>query len=197
MRLVHVEPEDAWALVDERVGLLRLVSGGVTAWGGRIAGGEGVWALPINGRLASRPQDSIGCQRFRRILGGDDAGEGEMLATVLGAPLEGRRDPLRSVCGYMLAAGPPPDDRLGPVLMTPDEFQDAPAILRDGVQVSAPECLRRMDATYGLKSGDVVILGTPLLTDHQHAKLSSPRPFESRFPLDGRRPAMPGPGPTA
>jgi hypothetical protein len=116
---------------------------------------------------------------------------------VLGAPLEGRRDPVLSLCGYMLAGGPVDDLRLGPVLVTRDEFPEPPAALRGDAPVAVPEYLRQMEAKYALKSGDVVILGVPQLTDHQRARLSSPRLFEPPLPPAGRRAATPGPGPTA
>lgn len=171
MRLVQVEDGDAWALIDEGAAMLRMVSGGVTAWGARIAGGEGVWALPINGRLATGMRDAIEPERFRRVLGVERLSGGAVLAGVLGAPIEGRRSPVHSLCGYILVEA---DLRLGPVLVTRGEFPDTPATLHDGVLISTPDLLRQLDAREGLRAGDVVILGEPLLTAHQRARLSAP-----------------------
>lgn len=173
MRLMQVENGDDWTLLDEQAGVLRMISGGVTAWGSRIAGGEGAWALPVNGRLADRARDAIDATCFRRILGAEHLEGGETLAAVLGAPLEGRRSPMLSLAGYMLAGGSARSLRLGPVLVTRDEFPESPSLMRKGVLVSASEILHAMEAEHALRTGDVVILGAPLLTAHQRARLSS------------------------
>ena len=108
---------------------------------------------------------------FRRLFGLDETASPAlpMLAAVVGATLFGRSNPHRSLCGYVLASRTDrrEDWRLGPALITRDEFGDgAPALHTDihCVRSNTAWRLQRLDALYGLRTGDVVLLGHSALT---------------------------------
>jgi hypothetical protein len=164
MRLTHLAPE-GWSLLDEEQQVLRHVAGRLTAWAPRLAGGEGVWALPLTGRIydrgaLARHDLRAGLGRLFSLSAAAGASPELELAAVVGNSLEGRRNPFRSICGYTAAQRLSDRRRLGPVLITRDEVGDTlPASLADAEAQSVAERLLRLHHDTTLRTGDVVLLG--------------------------------------
>lgn len=175
MQLVRFDGEQpSWAVVDEDDGVVRHIAGELTAWSARIAGGEGVWALPRTGRVRpiAEPLSSLRplLSRILQIPGAGPPGA-RQLAAVIGTSLTGRRNPFRSILGYVLLE----DERGCPAVVTRDEFGDlAPGLSASPADLaSLPERLQALDHADGLRSGDLVILGKADLNDHLAARLSA------------------------
>ena len=175
MQLVRFgEEQRGWALVDEDQGVLRHVAGELTAWGPRIAGGEGVWALPRTGRVRS-PSEPL--SNLRPLLGrilqlpGARPPTAPRLAAVIGTSLAGRRNPFRSILGYVQLDG----EQGCMALVTRDEFGDEPPDLSDpaGDPASLVERLQALDDAYRLRPADVVVLGRADVDDHLAARLTA------------------------
>lgn len=175
MRLARFSVDEFdWALIDEREGFLRHVAGGLNAWGPRIAGGEGSAALPLTGRQLPAAEASSDLRPLLlRVLDlpPSEGHSGMRIAAVVGAPLEGRRNPFRSVIGYILLD----EQHRSRVLVTRDEFGAEPPRIADSAEDSADapagERMWELDAAWGLKPGDVVVLGTPVLDARMAARL--------------------------
>jgi hypothetical protein len=183
MRLAFLPRCDQWALVDEAGAGLRHLSGGLSAWAPRIAGGEGVGALPLNGRVTPLgPLAALDAPGpLRRILPGPrKASEGRTIAAVIGVTLAGRRNPVRSLGGYVAAYHDPVGrlTRLGTVMVTRDEFGDAAPLLATLDTVGDGEgaadfasYLTWLDGQRDLRIGDVVMLGAATLSARQWIRL--------------------------
>ncbi len=147
-----------------------LVAGGLDAWAPRIANGEGARALPLTGQWAdSEPPRHIDpAKMFRRLIWSPDLclGEDVGIAAVVGAPLEGRRNPFRSVLGYVGVSRVSRDRPAawGPILLTREEVgDDPPTLLSSNASkpIDAIARLRAADEAHLLATGDVVVLGVP------------------------------------
>jgi hypothetical protein len=183
MRLAFLPRYGQWALVDEAGADLRHVSGGLAAWAPRIAGGEGVGALPLNGRVTPPgPLAALSAPGpLRRILPGPrEASAGRAIAAVIGVTLTGRRNPVRSLCGYVAAYHDPVGrlTRLGTVMVTRGEFGDAAPLLvtpdtaGDGEGAADfASYLTWLDSQRDLRIGDVVMLGAAALSARQWMRL--------------------------
>jgi hypothetical protein len=168
MILVAAPSGSDWALLDEERGQLLTIAGSLNAWAPRLAGGEGRWALPLNGRVAPvrAALSAAPAGLFDRVFGpAEPAAPGAtLLAGVLGAPLTGRSNPLRSLCGYLAISrlDGASDWVMGPALVTRDEFGDGPPLLGPalGGQARDPVAhLRQTDAENDLRTGDIVVFG--------------------------------------
>jgi hypothetical protein len=175
VQLVRFDGEQpGWALVDEDQGMLRHVAGELTAWAPRIAGGEGVWALPRTGRVRSSADPLL---NLRPLLGrilqlpGARPPAAPRLAAVVGSSLTGRRNPFRSFLGYVLLDG----EQGCMAVVTRDEFGDEPPDLSAsaGDPASLVERLQALDDTHGLRPADVVVLGRADVEDHLAARLTA------------------------
>jgi len=199
MRLVQATEDGRWGLLGRHPTTAALVAGGFGAWAPRIANGEGQWALPLTGQWAQpgplRPFDPD--RMFRRIFWSSDVclGRGGGIAAVVGASLEGRRNPFRSVLGYIGVARGSGDRRAiwGPVLVTREEVGDDPPMLLQ-VDASRPiDPIARLwsaNEAHGLTTGDVVVLGAAHLAVAGWDKL-----FDMAGPRNPHRPATDFPCP--
>jgi hypothetical protein len=177
VQLVGFDVEDPnWALVDEVRGELRHVAGGLAAWGPRIAGGEGTWALPQTGRVRpvnGRRPDLRPLLRRVLDLPASRPVAGPRLAAIVGVSLTGRRNPFRSVVGYALLG----DDEVCRCIVTRDEFQEADPPALPFADCGGParwtERLEALDAVRGLRPGDAVVLGAPEVDAPMAARLSA------------------------
>lgn len=181
MRLVQANDDAQWGLLGKHPGAAALVAGGLSVWAPRITNGEGQWALPLTGQLAhSRPlRDFDFSKMFRRLiwspevsLGGDGG-----IAAVVGASLEGRRNPFRSVLGYVGVSRASPDGPAvwGPILVTREELGDDPPILLTPETSKPIDAMARLQAAneaHGLATGDVVVLGAARLSGAGWAELA-------------------------
>jgi hypothetical protein len=175
VQLVGFDPEQTgWALVDEDQGLLRHVAGGLSAWGPRLAGGEGVWALPRTGRVR---RTSERLSSLRPLLGrilqlpGAKPPPAPRLAGVVGTSLAGRRNPFRSFLGYLLLDG----EQGCKTVVTRDEFGDRPPSLTPeaGDSGSLIERLQALDGAFGLRPADLVVLGAAQVDDDMAERLTA------------------------
>ncbi|HEY2751587.1 hypothetical protein [Phenylobacterium sp.] len=182
MQLVGFDPEQSgWALVDEDQGVLRHVAGGLTAWGPRLAGGEGFWALPRTGRARRIPER---LSSLRPLLGrilqlpGVKPPPAPRLAAVVGTTLAGRRNPFRSFLGYLLLDG----EQSCRTLVTRDEFGDQPPSLSPGAGdcASLVERLQALDGAFGLRPADMVVLGAAQVDDDMAERLTAGNLFASQ-----------------
>ena len=162
MRLVHAR-DGSWALLDERHGVARQIAGRLTAWAPRLAGGEGMWALPLTGR--SEPDErrtALDPTAFGRMAVIHQIGKVRSgVAAVIGASLVGRRNSFRSVCGYVGVRSRGGSWCLGPALVTRDEIGDEPPALVDAESFASSPAnyLLQVDRERALASGDLVLLG--------------------------------------
>jgi hypothetical protein len=179
VQLVRFDGEQpGWALVDEDGGLLRHVAGELTAWAPRIAGGEGFCALPLTGRTRPAAEPLLSLRPLlNRILQlpGSSPPAAPRLAAVVGAPLAGRRNPFRSIFGYVLLDG----EQGCRTVVTRDEFGDQPPGL-SGDPASWAGRLLALDGAFGLRPADVVVLGRADVDDHLTARLSAANLAASR-----------------
>lgn len=182
MRLAFLPGCRQWALVDEAGAGLRHVSGGLAAWAPRIAGGEGVGALPLNGRVS--PLGSLAAlgapEPLRKIFPGPWNGSaGRTIAAVVGVTLAGRRNPVRSLCGYVAAYRDRTGrvTRLGTAMVTRGEFGDAAPLATpdlasdDGGPVDFASYLTWLNDQRELRIGDVVVLDGAALSTQQWMRL--------------------------
>jgi len=203
VQLVRFDGEQpGWALVDEDRGVLRHVAGELTAWAPRIAGGEGLCALPLTGRVRPAAEPLLSLRPLlNRILQlpGSSPPAAPRLAAVVGTSLAGRRNPFRSIFGYVLLDGEPGCR----AVVTRDEFGDQPPglLASSGDPASLVERLQALDGAFGLRPADVVVLGSadlddPLAARLTAANLSSPLRHEKRRAAGmARRPEeLGGPG---
>ncbi|HEX4709961.1 hypothetical protein [Phenylobacterium sp.] len=196
MQFVRFDEEQlGWALVDEDEGVLRHVAGEMTAWGPRIAGGEGVWALPLTGRVRPAAQPLLNLRPLlSRILQfpGARPPPAPRLAAVVGTSLAGRRNPFRSIFGYVLLDG----EHGCRTVVTRDEFGDQPPGLSasSGYPASLVERLQALDRACGLRPADLVVLGKAEVDDHLHARLMAANLAASRR-REKRRAARTAPRP--
>ena len=173
MQIVRYPGEDpAWAVVDDR-GILRHIAGSLAAWAPRIAGGEGVSALPRTGRcmVADRAElsDLRPLLRRRFTLPSESGGAPSRLVAIVAASLAGRSNPFRSFLGYGLL------DAIGDcrVLLTRDEFGDAPPQLAcQACHGRLEEQVRALDAEVSLATGDAIVLGAPVLASRLADRLA-------------------------
>ncbi|HEY3948919.1 hypothetical protein [Phenylobacterium sp.] len=157
MNLVQLRGQLAWGLLDETRGIIRDISGGLSAWAPLIAGGAGAWALPLNGRAEPlRPLAGIEPAMFKRVMvSASCPAQGRALGVVMGACLTGRRSPLQSVCGYVGVTWEAGEPRPGPILVTGEEFAErAPGGQADRLAVA----LLAREETAALATGDLVIV---------------------------------------
>jgi hypothetical protein len=163
MKLTYSEAMDTWALVDEAEGRLRGVAGGFFAWAPRLAAGEGVRALPLNGKRYPITQpDFCGIRPgLRRVFeAGPAAGRDVAVAAVVGTSLVGRRDPLQSVAGFASATFRDGEWRLGDVLVTPEGSTER-SLCDVSPELATLKWIEALDHEQHLGIGDAIILGPP------------------------------------
>jgi hypothetical protein len=198
VQLVRFDGEQpGWALVDEDQGVLRHVAGELTAWSPRITGGEGVWALPRTGRVRPVADPLLNLRPLlSRILQlpGSRPPAAPRLAAVVGTSLAGRRNPFRSIFGYVLLDG----EQGCRVVVTRDEFGDQPPRLSVscGDPASLVERLQALDGALGLRPADLVVLGEADLDDHLAVRLTAAN-LSGAHRRERTRPAWMAPRPEA
>ncbi|HEX5379573.1 MAG TPA: DUF2437 domain-containing protein [Phenylobacterium sp.] len=204
MKIVRFKTQTGihWGLLDEAQDEIREIAGGLRAWAPRVANGEGVCALPCNGRrhrmedvelLAPIEDDArifesggfamvnpVAAARAGRAPSHGARERAVLGVAIIGAPLAGRQNPLRSVFGYAAAvaerAGPTPGlERrfvaFAPVVDTRESFGDgspdlgaiwtrsfghAPVRLEACADRLAKDLLD-LDAVWTLRPGDVLL----------------------------------------
>lgn len=168
MRLVRFRSgcEVAWGLFADDGETILHVAGGFHAWSPRIAGGEGLHALPLTGRrrLQAEVELLAPVETGATIYDGGAAASvagatapglrmaGAPLGLALvGAPLVGRRNPLKSLFGHALAWRSGDQLAISPVVAV-RALPGTPA-----VEQGLANDLTRLDAAHGLRSGDMVV----------------------------------------
>ena len=173
MQLVQATDDGQWGLLGRHPTAAALVAGGLGVWAARIANGEGPWALPLTGQwVQSRPLRAFDMDRmFRRLIWSPDAclDRGVGIAAVVGVSLEGRRNPFRSVLGYVGVSLPSADQPAvwGPILVTREDVGDDPPMLLPTGASKPDDAITRLRAAneaHGLATGDVVVLGAAHLS---------------------------------
>lgn len=174
MRFAFPGDDTDWALIEPEHGLMRHLAGALPVWAPRIAFGEGRAALPLNGRVEPwrvtpplLPGRHIG-----RLFEGPYTDGPHLLAALMGAPPLGRPNAHRCIVGYLaaMACGEPGLTTLGPVLMTADEFgPEGPDL--DARRMTIRARIEALDVDQGLRTGDVVVLGSAALGPQQWSAL--------------------------
>lgn len=161
----------AWGLLADDEATLHHVAGGFRAWSPRIAGGEGANALPRTGRrhalaeveLLTPVEDGAAIYDARGGLAagmlsvaGPRSVEMAVGVAVVGAPLAGRFNPLRSLFGYTLGwcsnLGGAAALALSPIVTTCGGLDPEPAITS-----ALARDLTRLDVRAQLRPGDLVL----------------------------------------
>lgn len=159
--------ESAWGLLAGEGETILHIAGAFRAWSPRIAGGEGVHALPCTGRRYAQAEVELlapaddgamiydgdaGLPAVARLSAAGPRPTGAPLGVALvGAPLVGRSSPLRSLFGHTLAWRSGDSLAISPIVT-------ARALPSDRAPLEAlAEGLASLETRHPLRPGDLVL----------------------------------------